>query len=191
MSLTWCGGLGYTWVVRGLRERWDWLRDLVARGRAQLALPDRGSRSRPDALRDALERLGLGDAALLEGVAAVLGLSATALSRPTTATLGATAADDLAVVLPLLVEHRSPAIRAIGLAWLAIPETIYAVASDQAERWLIDSAATAELLGPRITGEGLAWLGPQGLRRVAQHAASERARGAANEWLPRIAEELR
>jgi hypothetical protein len=181
--------LGYTWVVRSLRERWDWLRDLVARGRAQLALPDRGSRSRADALRDALDRLGLGDAALLEGVAAVLGLSPAALGRPTPAVLGATAGDDLAVVLPLLVEHRSPTIRLAGEAWLAMPETIYAVASDQAERWLIDSAATAELLGPRIAGEGLAWLGPQGLRRVAQHAACASARDAARAWLDRLPRE--
>lgn len=180
--------LGYTFGVRALRQRWDWLRDLLARGRAQLSLPEKASRSRHDALRDALERLGLDDQALMEGVATVLGLSVAAFRSPGPAALGVAAGDDLALVLPLLLEHRSPAIRTVGRAWFAVPETIYTVASDQAERWLLDSAAIGDLLAPRLDREGLAWLGPEALRRLVSAAASPRAREAAAGWCDRLVE---
>lgn len=178
----------YTFGVRALRQRWDWLRELLARGRAQLAIPERTSRGRREALRDAFERLGLDDRSLIEGVATVLGLSVATLTAPGPQALAATTADDLALVLPLLLEHRSPAIRNVAHAWFAMPEAIYAVASDQAERWLVDSAAVGDVLAPRLETEGLAWIGPEGLRRVAATAASPRAREAAGNWCMRLAE---
>ncbi|MBL8943704.1 MAG: hypothetical protein JNK45_11170 [Myxococcales bacterium] len=178
--------MGYTFGVRSLRQRWDWLRDLLARGRAQLALPDRGSPTRRDALRDALERLGLDDRELVEGVATVLGLDVASLRHPGPQALAAAPADDLALVLPLLLEHHSPAIRAVGRAWFGVPEAIYTVASDQAERWLLDSIATGDLLADRVDREGLAWLGPESLRRLATTAASPLARHAAMRWCDRL-----
>lgn len=180
--------MGYTFGVRALRERWDWLRDLLARGRAQLSIPERSSRSRHEALRDALERLGLDDLALVEGVATVLGLSVAAFRAPGPVAVRAAIPDDLALVLPLLVEHRSAAIRAVGQAWLAIPEVIYTVASDQAERWLVESATIGELLAPRLDREGLSWMGPEALRRLASGAASARARQVAGTWCARLSE---
>jgi hypothetical protein len=172
--------------VRALRQRWDWLRDLLARGRAQLSIPERSSRTRHEALRDALERLGLDDRSLLEGVATVLGLSVATFEAPGRAALATTVGDDLALVLPLLVEHRSSTIREIGRAWFAVPETIYAVASDQAERWLVESPTTAELLVGRIDREGLAWLGPEALRRLATSGATSRVRESASRWCERF-----
>lgn len=178
--------MGYTFDVRSLRQRWDWLRDLVARQRTQLALPERGSPSRRDALRDALERLGLDDHDLLDGVATVLGLDVATLRAPGPQALAAVFADDLALVLPLLLEHRSPSIRAVGRAWFGVPEAIYTVPSDQAERWLLDSIAAGDLLAERVGAEGLAWLGPESLRRLATTAASPLARHAAQAWCERL-----
>ncbi len=171
-----------------LRQRWDWLRDLLARGRMQLALPIRGSRNRHEALRDALERLGIPDGELLEGVAAVLGVSTQTLAAPGPRALATAAGDDLAQVLPLLLEHRSEAMRRIARAWLGLPESIYSVAGDQAERWLTDSVAVGDLLAPRVDGEGLAWLGPRALQRLASAAASMHVRDAARAWCGRLHE---
>jgi hypothetical protein len=176
----------YTFGVRALRQRWDWLRELLARGRAQLSLPERSSRTRHEALRDALERLGLDDKSLMEGVATVLGLSVATFASPGRGALQTTMPDDLALVLPLLLEHRSAAIRAVGQAWFAVPDTIYAVASDQAERWLVDSATTADVLASRIDREGLAWLGPEALRRLTNSGATLRVREAAAAWCARL-----
>jgi len=185
-SLTCHAGVGYTFGVRALRQRWDWLRELLARGRAQLSIPERSSRTRHEALRDALERLGIDDRSLIEGVATVLGLSVATFASPARAALATTVGDDLALVLPLLVEHGSPAIRAVGQAWFAVPETIYAVASDQAERWLVDSPTTADLLATRIDREGLAWLGPEALRRLVTSGATVRVREIASLWCERL-----
>lgn len=172
--------------MRALRQRWDWLRELLARGRAQLSIPATSSRTRHEALRDALERLGMDDRSLIEGVATVLGLSVATFAAPGRAALATTVGDDLALVLPLLLEHRSNAIRDVGRAWFAVPETIYAVASDQAERWLVESATTADHLAPRVDREGLAWLGPEALRRLASNAATQRVRDSAAQWCERF-----
>lgn len=178
-----------------LRRQWDWLRDLLARGRArasqQIALTT-GVRagSRVDALRDALGQLGLRDAALIEGVADALQLPVEEFRAPVSATLMKVVADDLAQLLPLLVEHRSAGIAAIGRAWLQLPEIIYAIGSDQCERWLSDSQSVGALLHPRVGREGLAWLGPEALRRLRDRGAHPEVRIAARRWCDRLSVEM-
>lgn len=180
-------------AVATLRRQWDWLRELLLRGRGPARTPyelGTGARSRPatrvEALRDALGQLGLGDAALVEGVAEALRLPVARFREPIAATLLEVEADDLAVILPLLAEHRSKVIAAIGRTWLTLPETIYAIAADQGEQWLLDSGVVGDLLAPRVAGEGLAWLGPEALQRVAQRASSASARDAARGWVARL-----
>ncbi len=178
-----------------LRRQWDWLRDLLARGRArasqQYALTTGGRvGSRVDALRDALGQLGLRDAALIDGVADALQLRVEEFRAPVPATLMKVVAEDLAQLLPLLVEHRSAGIAAIGRTWLQLPEIIYAIASDQCERWLCDSAAVGALLHARVRREGLAWLGPDALRRLVDRGAHAEVRGAARQWCDRLDMEL-
>ncbi|MBK8236272.1 MAG: hypothetical protein IPK74_11990 [Deltaproteobacteria bacterium] len=71
----------------------DWLRDLLARGRARASQQryalTTGGRvgSRVDALRDALGQLGLRDAALIDDVADALQLRVEGFRAPVPATL--------------------------------------------------------------------------------------------------------
>lgn len=167
------------------RRRWDWLRELVARQRADTAATARRS---PDALHDAIARLGLSDATIVDGLAATLGLDRTQVTTPDERALGLAVPEDLALLLPPLCEHPSATLRELARAWLALPSLVYAVPSDRAERWLSDHPAIAQLLAHRIAGEGLAWLGPEALARLASTGATLEVREAAARWRERFVE---
>ncbi len=168
------------------RRRWDWLRELVARQRADTAAAPART---PDALHDAIARLGLGDGTIVDGLAATLGLDREQVGDPDDAALARAVPEDLAMLLPPLCEHSSPQLRALAERWLALPSTIYAVPIDRAERWLADHPAIAELLAPRVAGEGLAWLGPEALARLSSTGATASVRAAAMTWRDRLAVE--
>jgi hypothetical protein len=137
---------------------------------------------RRDALRDALARLGLAPDALIDGVAAALGIAPLELCTPTPATVGRVEGEDLAVLLPLLLEHPFDELRTIGARWLAEPAVLYHVPADAGERWILSSPSLAERLAPRLADEGLAWLGPDALHRVAIHGCTPEVREAASRW---------
>lgn len=176
----------YTRFVREMaRRRWDWLRELVARQRADTAATPRRS---PDALHDAIARLGLSDATIVDGLAATLGLDRTQVIAPDERALGLAVPEDLALLLPPLCEHPSAKLRELAHAWLALPSLVYTVPADRAEHWLSDHPAIAQLLVHRIAGEGLAWLGPEALARLACTGATPAVREAAARWRERLVE---
>lgn len=168
----------------GTRGRWDWLRELVQRERAvHVARGGQPARGRRDALRDALARLGLAPDALIDGVAAALGIAPLELCTPTPATVGRVEGEDLATLLPLLLEHASDELRTIGARWLAEPAVLYHVPADASEQWLVGSTDIAERLAARLADEGLAWLGPDALRRLALHGCTPEVRDVATRWV--------
>lgn len=162
------------------RGRWDWLRELVQRQRPGLPALAAGRR---DALRDALARLGLAPDALIDGVAAALGIAPLELCTPGPATLGRVDGEDLAVLLPLLADHPFAELRTIGRRWLDEPAVVYHVPSDTAESWLESSPMLADRLASRIADEGLAWLGPEALQRLARVGCTASVREAASRWV--------
>jgi hypothetical protein len=175
--------MGYTRLVRDLvRSRWDWLRELVARHRGDPATSPRSTA----ALHDAIARLGLADDAIVDGLAEALGLEVGQVSQPDEVALARAVPEDLALLLPPLCEHPSAQLRELARRWLALPTTIYAIPIDRAERWLADHRAIAEQLAPRVRGEGLAWLGPEALARLADTGATPEVRGAAAAWRERV-----
>jgi hypothetical protein len=53
---------------------------------------------------------------------------------------------------------------------------------------LSTSPALADRLAPRIDGEGLAWLGPDALRRLATHGCTADVRESAARWVASFGE---
>ena len=180
--------MGYTVVgsQMGTRGRWDWLYDLVHR---RLAAPDPTARSRSrspgDALRDALSTLGLGPDEVLEGLAAVLGISVDGLCSPDALTARDTDPEQVAVLLPFLLHHERPEIRDVGERWLACPRVLYQLPPETLARWLESDTELARALAPRLEDEGPALLGPERLLRLSKTAQAP-ARDAAARWAARM-----
>jgi len=170
------------------RARWQWLSDLVAHAEqhsATLPPQDRGQ-VRP-ALADALSRLGYSDDGLEHGLAVVLNTTRQALLRPEPGTVGRLDPGKLATVLWALLEQPNPRLRALAETWLQCPAVAYQLPAATLEQWLsLDTRACALLRG-RLPREGLAWLGPDPLRRLAASAAHPDTRQAATQWLARFA----
>src|SRR5690606_23156023 len=122
-------GYGLVGTAVGQRGRWDWLYELVHRRLTHAESPDppAATPDRGDALRDALTRIGLSPDAVIEGVAAVLGLTPDAFAEPHPESVRRVHADELAVVLPFLLRHDHAQIRAIGERWLRCPTLPYAL----------------------------------------------------------------
>ncbi len=182
--------MGYTVVgsVMGTRGRWDWLYDLVHKRLAAPADPVElgdATDSAPDALRDALSRLGLTADAVLEGVAAVLGLSVSALQEPNARTARDADPDQVAILLPFLVHHERPEIREVGERWLACPAVTYQLAPPTLMQWLESDVRVGALLSPRLAREGPALLGPERLVQLSR-TAPEPVRTAARKWAQRL-----
>ncbi len=194
--------LGYVVLTeRGqTRGPWDWLRDLVQR---QLARPGQSDDpharrwSEPHttqtpqgaaaALREALERLGLQPAALLEGIAAIVDMNLAELRSPTPASVAKIDLELLAMLLPFWVEHEAPELQTVGRRWLALPNAIYEFERELVESWLIHEGTLARELLARLDREGLALLGPEGVVRVAQRARLSDVRASAERWRTRLA----
>jgi hypothetical protein len=177
--------LGYTVADAALtgRGRWDWLYELVRRG---LAPGDDTAPTPGPALRDALERLGLSPAAIIEGVATVLELAPGRLREPDGATVARVDPDQLGALLPFLVEHGHPEIREIGERWLACPGAAFQLPRPAVERWLRQPGRMGDILTPRLRTEGLALLGPDALLRLSKASSREPVRRAAEHWLTRL-----
>lgn len=179
--------LGYTIADAALtgRGRWDWLYELVRRG---LRPSREAADPNPprDALRDALEGLGLSPEAITEGVAAVLELSPEQLREPDGPTVATVDPDQLGVLLPFLVEHRHPEIREIGERWLACPGAAFQLPRPVVERWLVEAGRMGDQLAPRVRGDGLALLGPDALLRLSKASSRASVRRAAERWLTRL-----
>ncbi|MCR9164528.1 MAG: hypothetical protein ACE37F_07265 [Nannocystaceae bacterium] len=179
--------MGYTLVgsQMGTRGRWDWLYDLVHR---RLAEPDAApgrARSPGDALRDALSTLGLSPDEVLEGVAAVMGISVDALREPDARIARDTNPEQVAVLLPFLIRHERPEVRAVGRRWFACPRVLYQLPPDTIAGWLESDAEVARTLAPALDDEGPALLGPQRLLRLSR-TAQPGAREAAERWASRL-----
>lgn len=165
------------------RGRWDWLYELVRRG---LRPPSDPTPAPRDALRDALEGLGLSSDAITEGVATVLGLTPERLCEPDGPTVAQVDADQLGVLLPFLLEHADAEIRRIGERWLACPGAAFQLPRPVVERSLTEAGRLGDLLASRIHGEGLALLGPDALLRLSRASSREPVRRAADHWLARL-----
>ncbi|MEM6294096.1 MAG: hypothetical protein AAGA54_22650 [Myxococcota bacterium] len=180
--------MGYTVLgsVMGTRGRWDWLYDLVHRRlAASAAEPGTTAPCPSDALRDALSRLGLSPDAVLEGIAAVLGLSVTALQEPDARVARSTDPEQVAVLLPFLLHHERPEVRAVGERWFALPAVLYQLPADTLMHWLESDTAVARLLAERLEDEGPALLGPDRLHQLGRGAPSA-VRDAAKRWSARL-----
>lgn len=180
--------MGYTVVgsQMGARGRWDWLYDLVHRRLAAPEAHSEGSRPNPtDALRDALSSLGLSPDAVLEGVAAVLGLTVTTLLEPESRTARKADPEQVAVLLPFLVHHERPEVREVGERWLACPAVTYQLPVHVIVQWLEGDPAIATLLAPRIETEGPALLGPRVLLQLSRTGDAS-VREAARRWSGRL-----
>ncbi|MFV8751277.1 hypothetical protein ACNOYE_12100 [Nannocystaceae bacterium ST9] len=194
--------LGYEVMTeRGqTRGPWDWLRDLVQR---QLSRPnpsdDAQARqwSEPHtthtpqgaaaALREALERLGLQPAALLEGIATIIDLDVAELREPSPASLAKLDVELFAMLLPFFVEHESSELREVGRRWLDLPNAIYEFDRELIESWLIQAGTLARALLVRLDREALALLGPEGIARVAHRAREAEVRARVERWRSRLA----
>lgn len=173
-----------------MRGRWDWLYDLVHR--RLRGASDEGSRAAAvqaapaDALRDALTRIGLSPDAVIEGVASVLGLSPHGFAEPDARIIHRTDPEQLGVLLPFLVHHDHPEIRAIGERWLLAPSAAYQIPQQQLQRWLESDDRIAVLLAPRLRPEGLAMLGPEAMVRLSRTGRTDAVREAARVWAGRL-----
>lgn len=167
------------------RGRWDWLYELVRRGLRPAPQTAHSSPPR-DALRDALEGLGLSPDAIAEGVAAVLELPPERLREPDGITVATVDPEQLGVLLPFLVEHRHPEIREIGERWLACPGAAFQLPRPEVERWLAEAGRMGDRLASRVRAEGLALLGPDALLRLSKASSRASVRQAAEHWLARL-----
>ncbi len=179
--------MGYTIVgsQMGTRGRWDWLYDLVHRRLAEPEDAERRTRCPGDALRDALSTLGLSPEAVLEGLAAVMGISVDALREPDARIARDTNPEQVAVLLPFLIRHERPEVREVGQRWFECPRVLYQLPPETIARWLESDAVLARALAPRLDHEGPALLGPARLLRLSC-TAQPRAREAAERWAARL-----
>lgn len=182
-------GMGYELVDAqlALRGPWDWLRDLIHRGLAGDTVQSEPTEPRAhQALRDALNRLGLHTSELVEGIADVLGLHPVRFENPDPDTIARVDREHLEVLLPLLIEHADPSLRNIGARWLANPTTVFELRSDIVVGWLEHDGEASRMLAPRLAREGLALVGPDGLARLAMTSKSQRVRDNARVWVRRL-----
>lgn len=193
--------LGYEVLTQPGQTRgpWDWLRDLVQR---QLSRPSHSDDPRARAwsephtthtpqgaaaaLREALDRLGLQPAALLEGIAVLVEMNVAELRSPTPASVAKIDLELLAMLLPFWLEHEAEELLEVGRQWLALPHVIYEFDRDLVESWLVGEGAMTRALVGRLDREGLALLGPEGIGRVAQRARKADVRASAERWRTRL-----
>lgn len=159
------------------RGRWDWLSDLV-----QSAPPASPSA----AIVDAVCRLGLRPAQIVEALAAVLEIPATRVRAPDATVAARVDGARLARLLPALTEHDHPAVRELAARWLEAPAAAYQLPRAALEAWLAGDGPCADLLAPRLRDEGLALLCPEALRRLSHSATRATVRVHAQRWLDRI-----
>ncbi len=179
--------LGYAVVDAAVadRGRWDWLYDLVRRGLRPTSAE--ATTSAPgQALRDALEHIGLSSDAIVEGVGTVLGLSPDSLRSPDATIVAGVNPDQLGVLLPFLVEHDDPQIGAIGQRWIGLPGAAFQVPRATVERWLAEDGPMGDQLAARVRSEGMALLGPDALLRLAKTSTRSEVRRAAEHWVSRL-----
>jgi hypothetical protein len=179
--------MGYALVDSGvaMRGRWDWLYDLVHKRLAQAEPPEAVTRS-GSALEDALTRIGLSPDAIVEGLAAVLGLSPHGLRHPEPRVIHRTDPAELSILLPFLVHHDDAEIRAIGQRWMGCPSAVYQLPLHVLQHWLETDRNVAGLVGPRLRAEGLALLGPDALVRLHRTGCTPEIREAARTWVQRL-----
>ena len=186
--------MGYSLVDAALsvRGRWDWLYELVDRqlhgrsqGETEPPPPSEDGTAAPDALRDALGRLGLSTDAVIEGVASVLGLTPHQLMEPGLSVVRRSDPEQLSVLLPFLLHHDNLQIRAIGERWLRCRSVAYQLPPAQLLSWLESDRRIGDLLEPRLRAEGLAMLGPDALMRLSR-TGLPRVREAARIWSHRL-----
>ncbi|MCA9652990.1 MAG: hypothetical protein H6712_18655 [Myxococcales bacterium] len=180
--------LGYGMVDATMsgRGRWDWLYELVRRGLRPGPSDEAPELPPGQALRDALQRLGLSASAVTEGVATVLGVSAQQLREPDAPTVARVDPEQLGVLLPFLVEHEDPEIRRIGERWIDCPGAAFQLPPAAVERWLAEAGRMGDLLAPRVRDQGLALLGPDALLRLSRSSSRPPVRRAAAQWLARL-----
>lgn len=169
-----------------LRGPWDWLRELVERGITGDASAAADAPDHHGALRDALTRLGLGKDELIEGVAEVLEIHPVRFENPDPETIAGVDREQLATLLPYLLEHSDAAVRDIGSRWLDSPTTVFELPQQVVVGWLLEDGVAARRLAPRLRREGLALLGPDGLSRLARDAANPRVKDGARAWIQRM-----
>jgi len=167
------------------RARWDWLADLVAREAIALTHDANDAPRRP-ALRDAISGLGWRAELLIDGLAEALQIAPHALRRPEPTVVLQTEPARLAAVLSALLDHADPRLLAVAERWLDCREVAYQLPPSTLARWLQSRRAVAERLRDRLPREGLALLGPDRLRRLAEDALDPATRKAAQQWVQRL-----
>ncbi len=179
--------MGYTVLgsQMGARGRWDWLYDLVHRRLGAPQTDALRAKTPSGALRDALCSLGMSPDEVLEGLAAVLGIGVVDLQEPDARVAAKTDPEQVAVLLPFLLHHERPEIRAVGERWLACPRVLYQLPPETLAQWMESDDVLAKLLAPRLEHEGPALLGPQRLLRLSR-TGQPSARKAAEHWASRM-----
>jgi hypothetical protein len=179
--------MGYSVVDTGvsMRGRWDWLYDLVHKRLARPEATAEKTRS-GSALEDALTRIGLSPDALVEGLATVLRLAPQGLRDPDARIIHRTDPAELGILLPFLVHHDHPEVRAIGRRWLGCPSAAYQLPRSVLQHWLETDERVAGLVGPRLRAEGLALLGPDALVRLGRTGCTHEIRDTARKWVQRL-----
>ena len=176
--------LGYRLVDSAAVTRgpWDWLHDLVRR-----ELTGHSDDERPTpALHDALVDLGHDYEDLVAGIAEVLEIHPARMAHPDPDTIAAIDPRTLAIVLPFLLEHPDPQVRAVGTRWIESPTTLYELPPTVLEQWLRGDDRAAHQVRARLPDEGLALLGPGPILRLARGDAPEATRAAAAAWARRL-----
>jgi hypothetical protein len=170
------------WLVRQAsptrsRGRWDWLRELVTHPRVTASSV---------AVGDAICRLGLPPAQIVEGVAFVLDLPPARVEEADPEAVARVDGRRLATLLPALALHEHRAVRELADRWLHAPATAYQIPPAILEAWLAGDGPCVGALASRLRHEGLALLPPRALQRLADRAVRPAVRAAAAEWLERL-----
>lgn len=164
-----------------VRGEWDWLSELIAR-----ELEEGDDLHAAQTTREAMVGLGLRVDAVLEGVAAVLGLSPAQFecAQPELAQLPPIR--PLVLLLTALADHPDPRARAAVRRWLEVDAVVYDVPVARLAAWLSSHEELAPALHGRVEAEGLALLGVPTLRTLAEDSAFRAVRNSANRWLARV-----
>jgi hypothetical protein len=125
-------------------------------------------------------------AAVLAAMAAKVGVDPARFAFPSVDDTRRADPEALADALDQLAESEVDPLLAVAERWLTLPTTAYELDRGRVERWLLDGRHPGRWLATRLPREGLALIGPEGLRRLQQTSRSPRVRSYAHRWVERL-----